>query len=165
MARKGNPPLKECLARVEQAEVLVVMVAHRFGWIPGDQVVEDPNERKSITWLECEHAVRRGREVLAFLVDGEAEWPAEVREDHELVKAVQEERFTAELGLDIQWRVSRLKAFKAWLSERALRETFTATCRRLFDLYGQAVEGLIAHLRTERPQRDDERDEWTRDAD
>ena len=40
----------------------------------------------------------------------------------------------------------------------ALRETFTATCRRLFDLYGQAVEGLIAHLRTERPQRDDERD-------
>ena len=123
---KDNPPLKECLARVEQAEVLVVMVAHRFGWIPGDQAVEDPNERKSITWLECEHAVRRGREVLAFLVDGEAEWPAEVREDHELVKAVQEERFTAELGLDIQWRVSRLKAFKAWLSERALRETFTS---------------------------------------
>lgn len=28
---KANPPLSECLARVDRAEVLVAIVAHRFG--------------------------------------------------------------------------------------------------------------------------------------
>ena len=42
---------------------------------------------------------------------------------------------------------------------RALRERFTETCNRLFELYGQAVDGVVAHLRSVRPQqRDDERD-------
>ncbi len=55
-AAKDNPPLKECLAEVAKADVLVVIVAYRFGWVPDGQRAEDPRERQSITWLECEKA-------------------------------------------------------------------------------------------------------------
>src|SRR5713226_6835686 len=63
---RDNPPLEECLERVSEANVLVVVVAHRYGWTPPDQ---PGNGCKSITWLECERAAREGKEVLAFLVE------------------------------------------------------------------------------------------------
>lgn len=41
---------------VRECDVLVVLVAHRYGWVPSDQ----PDKgTKSITWLECE-AMRAG---------------------------------------------------------------------------------------------------------
>ena len=39
-----------------------------------------------------------------------------------------------------------------------LRQTYVATCQRLFELYQELVDGLRAHLRTVRPQEGDERD-------
>jgi hypothetical protein len=52
-----NPPLAECLARVAADDALLVIVAHRYGWVPSDP----PGDGlKSITWLECERAVRSG---------------------------------------------------------------------------------------------------------
>src|SRR5476649_955505 len=62
-ASGDRPPLSECLAKVAGADVLVVIVAHRYGWVP------DATGQKSITRLECEEAVSQGKEVLAFLVD------------------------------------------------------------------------------------------------
>jgi hypothetical protein len=47
----GYPPLNECLERVKPCDVLVVIVAHRYGWIPEKQ--PEPDKKKSITWLEC----------------------------------------------------------------------------------------------------------------
>ena len=70
----ANPPLEECLSRVRTCDVLVVIVAHRYGWIPPDQ---PGRHRKSITWLECEEAVKSGEEVLAFLLDDSVAWPEE----------------------------------------------------------------------------------------
>ena len=72
---KDNPPLQECLERVDGTEVLVVIVAHWYGWEPEDQSASSADERKSITWLECERAVKNKREVLAFVVDEQADWP------------------------------------------------------------------------------------------
>src|ERR1035437_2349212 len=61
------PSLPACLEKVAEAEVVVVLVAHRYGWVP--DAAENP-DKKSITWLECEHAWQRTKkEVLAFLVD------------------------------------------------------------------------------------------------
>jgi formylglycine-generating enzyme required for sulfatase activity len=134
-AAKDNPPLDECLARVEHADVLVVVVAHRFGWVPKDQREKDPARRKSITWLECEKA----KEVLAFIIDKEHPWPAELREEQELVLAVQENKLTPELSADIQWRVNRLKDFKAWLSDRGVRPTFMSR----EDLRGKIETALL----------------------
>ena len=50
----GRPSMQECLARVSCADVVVVITAHRYGWVPEEQPDDDD---KSITWLECEHAV------------------------------------------------------------------------------------------------------------
>lgn len=66
VAGGDRPPLAACLAKVSEADVLCVLVAHRYGWVPPDQPA---GGRKSITWLECERAVGEGKEVLAFLLD------------------------------------------------------------------------------------------------
>src|SRR3954469_7652280 len=60
-----RPPLEACLRKVAEADVVVVLVAHRYGWIPANQ---PRKEYKSITRLECEQASKDGKEVLAFLI-------------------------------------------------------------------------------------------------
>ena len=30
-----RPPLDACLAKVDDADVVVVIVSHRYGWVPG----------------------------------------------------------------------------------------------------------------------------------
>src|SRR5262249_61339731 len=47
------PTLPACLEKVAEAEVVVVIVAYRYGWVPDDPA--NPGS-KSITWLECDHA-------------------------------------------------------------------------------------------------------------
>lgn len=72
------PPLEECLRRVrEEADVLIVIVAKRYGWVPSDDWPDLPPERvgKSITWLECLEARQKGIRVLPFVLDDAADWP------------------------------------------------------------------------------------------
>ena len=45
-----GPPLGVCLDKVSPCDVVVVIVAHRYGWAPCDQ---PDGDAKSITWLEC----------------------------------------------------------------------------------------------------------------
>jgi hypothetical protein len=75
---EDHPPLDACLERVRNADALVVILAHLYGWVP-----EDPKrnpEGKSITWLECEEAVANGKAVLAFVVDDDADWPGHLKD-------------------------------------------------------------------------------------
>jgi formylglycine-generating enzyme required for sulfatase activity len=123
-AAKDNPPLTECLTKVVAADVLVVVVAYRFGWVPPDQPEKDPKKLKSITWLECEKAKADGKDALAFLVDKDYQWPQELREEYELILAFQENRLAPELQAAVRWRVNRMEDFKAWLNTR-MRVTFT----------------------------------------
>ncbi|MCY2996382.1 MAG: SUMF1/EgtB/PvdO family nonheme iron enzyme [Planctomycetota bacterium] len=120
----ANPPLDECLAKVDQADLLVLIVAHRFGWVPDGQRVRKDN-RKSITWLECERAIEAGKDVLAFLVDEAYNWPLELREEYRLAEAALAGQLTAELATDIQWRVQRLQAFKRKLCDQRIIAKFT----------------------------------------
>ena len=53
LASGAKPPLPACLDKVDEADVVVVLVAHRYGWIPPDQA---SGGDESITWLECERA-------------------------------------------------------------------------------------------------------------
>ena len=135
---KDNPPLKECLARVEKADVLVVIVAYRFGWVPDSQPEKDAKKRKSITWLECEKAEKTNKDILAFLVDEDQEWPAELREEYKLIKAANDSKQIRKLASDIPWRNKRLGAFKTWLNNRAVRVTFTTP----EDLQGKIATAL-----------------------
>ena len=121
-------PLAECLKSVSGSEteaasdVLVVIVAHRYGWVPKDQA---GSQGKSITWLECEEAIRSGQEALAFLVDEECDWPEELREEYRITQAIRKSAATPELLEAVQQNVARLRDFKAWLHERHIRVLFT----------------------------------------
>lgn len=122
VASGHNPPLSECLSKVEPADVLVVIVAHRYGWVPLDQ---PPKHFKSITWLECEHAVKQGIEVLAFLVEESGNWPSELKESYRITAAVEAGTDTPELLAEVRSNVASLKELKQWLNRRAIRATFS----------------------------------------
>lgn len=73
---------------VRECDVLVVLVAHRYGWVPSDQ----PDKgTKSITWLECE-AMRAGGggELLALVIDPKHSWPAEHEEAYRVTEALKQ---------------------------------------------------------------------------
>ena len=140
-ASGSNPPLRACLEKVSgspiepPADVLVLIVAHRYGWVPKDQSGSD---RKSITWLECEQAKRNGCEVLAFVVDKDHPWPDSHREEHQIARAAGKGTGTPELLAEVQSNVACLKQFKRWIDDLAFRATFTT----LDSLHGQVVAAL-----------------------
>jgi len=112
------PSLPACLEKVAEAEVVVVLVAHRYGWVPDDPSNPDA---KSITWLECDHAWNvTGKEVLGFLVDPGCTWPAEWKEDYRLVT----ERNKPGILEEVTRNEKKLAQFKRELS-RCARATFT----------------------------------------
>jgi hypothetical protein len=120
IAGGARRPLGECLAKVSASDVVVVLVAHRYGWKP----TEAPGDgSKSATWLECEHAASQGKEVLAFLVDEDHPWPPKQMQHDE----------------------PRLAEFKQWLGDRRFRERFTTP----EDLRGK-VEGALREWREKR---------------
>ncbi len=124
----GNPPLEECLSKISgspqhpPADLLIVIVAYRYGWVPDDQ---PGSEAKSITWMECLHAHERSKELLVFLVDEKAEWPEEHKEEFRLVSALRDGSIGDDLVEEVQSNVAGLKDFKKWLSNGRIRETFT----------------------------------------
>jgi hypothetical protein len=76
----GNPPLAECLKRAAEADLAIVLVGHRYGWIPNLA----KGDLKSVTWLECETVAKKKHPVLAFLADENATWPAEHEDAYRL---------------------------------------------------------------------------------
>ena len=114
-ASGDKPTLAACLEKVAEAEVVVVLVAHRYGWVP-----DDPSNRdaKSITWLECDHAWNvTKKEVLAFLVDPDYPWPAERKEDYRLVT----ERKRPGIQEEVDRNEEKLAQFKKELSRLSSR--------------------------------------------
>ncbi|HXM40419.1 MAG TPA: SUMF1/EgtB/PvdO family nonheme iron enzyme [Bryobacteraceae bacterium] len=116
----GRPSLPECLRKVSQADLVVAIVAHRYGWVPPDQPA---GEYKSITWLECEHAEREGKLVLGLLVDPAIDWPVQLKESYRVTAAIEDGTFTPTLAEEVQRNIANLAKFKQWLS-RNLRPTF-----------------------------------------
>lgn len=117
------PTLRACLEMVDEAEVIVVLVADRYGWVPED--VSNPDQ-KSITWLECDHArFVNGKEVLAFLLEPTYAWPAEWREDYRLVtsKDLPDDEFDR-VRKEVRRNEKKLAEFKRELSTY-FRGTFT----------------------------------------
>ncbi len=131
----ARPPLDECMAKVDECDVLVVIVAHCYGWIPGNQ---SGTGRKSITWLECERAKSNGKEILAFLVDEKFDWDEKKKESYRLVEAANNGTLTPALSDDVQKAMSKLKDFKAWLNENFVRVTFENS----FDLASKVSPAL-----------------------
>ncbi|MGH9719179.1 MAG: SUMF1/EgtB/PvdO family nonheme iron enzyme [Bryobacteraceae bacterium] len=122
-AQDKRPPYAACMKKVREADLVVVIVAHRYGWIPDDQ--PKPGG-KSITWLECEEARRRGKEVMAFLADEKHPWAPELREPYRLTKAIEEDRYTRKLADEVNRNRRQLDKFKAWLRNLGFCAAFGA---------------------------------------
>ncbi|RQW04565.1 DUF4062 domain-containing protein, partial [candidate division KSB1 bacterium] len=136
-AEGKNPPLAECMRHIDDCDVLVVIVANRYGWIPKEQ---KKGEAKSITWLECLHAGSQEKEVIAFILDpNKKDWPPEYNEENIIAKAIQEGTATPELFASVQQAVKDLKDFKKWLNDRGVRADFVNT----HDLHGKVYKSLV----------------------
>ncbi len=124
-AQGQQSPYPACMEKVEPCDVLVVIVAHRYGWIPQDQ---PGNQGKSITWLECEHsrAKKKKAEVLAFAVEEKFDWPLELQESYRITTALRERKATPELLAEVQDNIDRLEKFKQWLGSLGFRPSFTS---------------------------------------
>ena len=70
---EGSKPVDRCKADVRAADAYVIIVAWRFGYVPGRNA--SPPDGRSITEIELDEAQASGKPVLAFLLDPEAPWP------------------------------------------------------------------------------------------
>ena len=114
-----DDPVEVCQSKVRESSALVVMVAHRYGWVPG---VDDGGDgHKSITWIEVETALDAGVPVFAFLVDKEFGW-TQPKEQDSLVKAKTEEE-----AKKVFQNVQALEDFRTFLETEAgiTRDIFT----------------------------------------
>lgn len=118
-------PLAECYRRIDQSDVVFVIVAHRYGWIPPDQ---PEGANKSITWLECEYALSKGKHVLGFVMDPSHEpWPSEKKEGGNLMAlmdSMDPEEF-AKYAAAAPMRKNLLGQFKKWLGPDRTLCSFT----------------------------------------
>ena len=138
----GRPSCEECLRKVSKADVVVAIVAHRYGWVPPDQPA---GNHKSITWLECDHAEQEHKLVLPFLIDPAADWPIQLKESHRLAAAAEDGTLTPALAEEVQRNIANLAKFKQHLS-RNLRATF----RNPDDLC-RKIESALREWRGEAP--------------
>jgi uncharacterized protein DUF4062 len=69
---EGNKPLERCLADVHLADLYVVIVGWRYGYVPTNQPTSGTF---SITELEYREAKEAKKLILAFLLDPDTPWP------------------------------------------------------------------------------------------
>lgn len=112
----GEPAVDECLAKVDECDVAIVLVAHRYGWVP------KRHRGKSITWLECERAIAGGKKLITLVVSDKAKWPREHYEEHRLTENLASA--TATLFKEVQGNVKKLAKFRQWLTTDRLANFF-----------------------------------------
>ena len=69
----GQPSVQWCMEKVDEADFLVVLVAHRYGWVPSPD--DGGDGRTSITQLEVNRAKAKGKIVLPYIVEDGSSWP------------------------------------------------------------------------------------------
>ena len=128
-------PLAECLARARGCDALVLILGHRYGWVPPEGGGADGV--KSITRLEVEAAHAADKPVFAFLADEAAAWHAPREQDRLLEARTQKDMIA--VGRAVQG----LAEFKTWLRDTFLFETFSTPPG---DLGGKVATALAEWL-------------------
>lgn len=141
-----NTPVSECRAMAATADATVVIVAHRYGYVPPVEFGGDGE--KSITWLEVEAAYAAGKPVLAFLVDPQTPW-TEVKEQDRLVTE-------PDKAGEIIANVQRLQEFKKYLQSRSTPAAFTTAD----DLKAEVTAALARFGREAAPAAAPRQHEW-----
>jgi len=113
---QSGQPAAECMRMAADADAVICIVAHRYGYVPPPGLGGDGE--RSITWLEVDAAKRAGKPVFAFLVDPKAPWTA-VKEQDRLTTEPPEN------AAEIVKAVQKLKEFKDYIEREHMRRTFT----------------------------------------
>ena len=141
-AQSSTRTYQACMDKVRECDVLVVIVAHRYGWVPADQ---PGNHAKSITWLECEEIRGIGKEVLAFILEPDHKWPAELKEEYRATEALLKGQLTPDVQAEIVRNIKKLAEFKAWIDTLGFRRTFTDPASLNSDVQAQLNNWLKRH--------------------
>lgn len=113
---KPNKPLAACREEVAQSDALIVVVGHRYGWIPSK--ADGGDGKRSITWWEVQWALDAKKPVYAFMIDPKVAWSG-AREQDRLIASTTEQE-TLEV-----WRAVRgLHEFRTFLENRTTRALF-----------------------------------------
>jgi tetratricopeptide (TPR) repeat protein len=113
---QSGQPASECMRMAAEADAVICIVAHRYGYVPPNDLGGDGE--RSITWLEVDAAKSAGKPVFAFLVDPKAPW-TQVKEQDRLVSE-------PENAADVFKAVKKLQEFKAYLERESTRNTFSS---------------------------------------
>jgi tetratricopeptide (TPR) repeat protein len=113
---KSGQPASECMREAAEADAIICIVAHRYGYVPPRELGGDGE--RSITWLEVDAAKRAGKPVFAFLVDPKAPW-TELKEQDRLTSEPPDK------APEIVKAVQKLQEFKAYLERETTRQIFT----------------------------------------
>jgi hypothetical protein len=134
-------PAGECMRMAAEADAVICVVAHRYGYVPPKELGGDGE--RSITWLEVDAAKRAGKPVFVFVVDPKAIWTEPKEQDRldseppekvaEIVKAVQ-----------------KLKEFKTYLQSEYTRSTFSSA-DELAKLVTSALANYVSRPRPSPP--------------
>jgi hypothetical protein len=138
---KPGSPVSVCKELAASADLLIVVLAHKYGWIPSKE--QGGNGNKSITWLEVEAADSKDIPVLAFLVNPDAPWIGQ-REQDGLVCAKNKIQRDA-----VAKAVKNIAAFRDYLSSGFVRDTF-ATPDELGSKVATSVSNWLINKRKSR---------------
>jgi tetratricopeptide (TPR) repeat protein len=113
---QSGQPAAECMKMAAEADAVICIVAHRYGYVPPPELGGDGE--RSITWLEVAAAKRAGKPVFSFLVDPKAKW-TEVKEQDRLIPEPGKSE-------EIIKAVQKLQEFKGYLERECTRASFSS---------------------------------------
>jgi len=128
-------PVSECERKARECDVLVCVVAHRYGFVPD-------KGKGSITQREVEAAYEAGRTVLAWIVAVDYPWPERKEQDLLTDPAILADQTRIS---EVTENIQSLLGFKAWLRKKFVSEEFTTP----EDLGRKIAIALSSHCRDE----------------
>src|SRR2546423_366421 len=108
-------PVEECERLARESDVVVCIVAHRYGFVP-------KNSRVSITRREVEAAHKAKKDVLVWIVGDDFPWTEKKEQD---LLADPNVLADPERVTEVAEHVAALIDFKAWLRATFTPDTFT----------------------------------------
>jgi hypothetical protein len=123
-------PFEKCRQMVQKSDALIVVVGHRYGWLPSREAGGDG--RRSITWWEVQWALDGKKPVFAFVLDPQAPWTGEREQDRLLTATTQAQM------VEIGQAVEALREFRRFLDDNTTRELFSSAD----DLAAKVATGL-----------------------
>lgn len=117
-----KPVIGECISRIKNADIFVALIAHRYGWIPSEQI---GSNYKSIVWLEYENALSLNKPVLIYIIDEKHPWPEPLKEEYKLAESAVKGELTPQFVDNVQRNVTNLRNFKNLVMQQHVIEKFT----------------------------------------